>query len=154
MARPTGRLLATIRAIGESVSKVLRLVDAISEAVDKFGALDTQAGGLTGTIPKLDIGGLTADLTAPRAGLADGLIGLRGGVRMTTSSGWRMDAPSVDAATDRSLIRATGRVEAEALVFGLGEDRDATAVQHGGHRRPVGRRRHDDLVARGQPEPM
>ena len=67
--------------------------------------------------------GLTADLTAPRAGLADGLIGLRGGVRMTTSSGWRMDAPSVDAATDRSLIRATGGVEAEAPFGSIRADR-------------------------------
>ncbi|MEH6785912.1 MAG: hypothetical protein V7673_01195 [Paracoccus sp. (in: a-proteobacteria)] len=67
--------------------------------------------------------GLTADLTAPRAGLADGLIGLRGGVRMTISSGWRMDAPSVDAATDRSLIRATGGVEAEAPFGSIRADR-------------------------------
>ena len=58
--------------------------------------------------------GLRADLTAPQAGVADGAIRLDGGVRMTTSSGWTLDAQSVEAATDRSRIAAEEGVEAEA----------------------------------------
>ena len=57
--------------------------------------------------------GLRADLTAPRAGLADGAIRLDGGVRMTTSSGWVLDARSVEAETDRSRIAAGNGVKAE-----------------------------------------
>lgn len=67
--------------------------------------------------------GLSADLTAPEAGVADGSIGLRGGVRMTTSSGWRMDAPSIDAATDRSRIIAREGVEAKAPFGDIRADR-------------------------------
>ena len=58
--------------------------------------------------------GLRADLTAPRAGVSDGTIRLDGGVRMTTSSGWTLDAQSAEAATDRSRIAAEEGVEAEA----------------------------------------
>ncbi|GHG17978.1 hypothetical protein [Paracoccus aerius] len=58
--------------------------------------------------------GLRADLTAPQAGLADGAIRLDGGVRMTTSTGWTLDAASIDAATDRSRIAADEGVKAEA----------------------------------------
>lgn len=58
--------------------------------------------------------GLRADLTAPQAGVADGAIRLDGGVRMTTSSGWTLDAQSVEAATDRSRIAARNGVKAEA----------------------------------------
>ncbi|WP_347137987.1 hypothetical protein [Paracoccus sp. SSK6] len=58
--------------------------------------------------------GLRADLTAPQAGLADGAIRLGGGVRMTTSTGWTLDAASVEAATDRSRIAAEEGVEAQA----------------------------------------
>ena len=58
--------------------------------------------------------GLRADLSAPQAGVADGAIRLDGGVRMTTSSGWTLDAQSVEAATDRSRIAARNGVKAEA----------------------------------------
>lgn len=58
--------------------------------------------------------GLQADLTAPRAGLADGAIRLDGGVRMTTSTGWTLDAQSAEAATDRSRIAADEGIEAKA----------------------------------------
>lgn len=68
-------------------------------------------------------GTLSADLTAPEAGMDDGVIGLRGGVRMTTSSGWRLDAPSLDVATDRSRISAAEGVEAEAPFGSIRADR-------------------------------
>ncbi|WP_304615560.1 hypothetical protein [Paracoccus sp. (in: a-proteobacteria)] len=58
--------------------------------------------------------GLAAMLVAPTGGLADGRIRLDGGVRMTTSTGWQMDAPRIDAATDRSEIAADDGIEAEA----------------------------------------
>lgn len=50
--------------------------------------------------------GLAADLTAPDASIEDGMIRLRGGVRMTTSSGWAMTTPRVDSSTDRTVITA------------------------------------------------
>lgn len=58
--------------------------------------------------------GLRADVTAPQGGLADGTIRLEGGVRITTSTGWTLDAQSVEAATDRSRIAAQEGIEAEA----------------------------------------
>lgn len=58
--------------------------------------------------------GLQAGLTAPEGGLQDGLVRLQGGVRMTTSSGWQLDAPQIEARTDASIITATGGVEALA----------------------------------------
>lgn len=58
--------------------------------------------------------GLRADLTAPQAGLAEDAIRLGGGVRMTTSTGWTLDAASVEAATDRSRIAAQEGIEAQA----------------------------------------
>lgn len=58
--------------------------------------------------------GLSADLTAPDAGLTDGTIALRGGVSMSTSTGWQLRAPQIDAATDRSRIAAGQGVEADA----------------------------------------
>ncbi|MBW7055110.1 hypothetical protein KY389_00195 [Paracoccus bogoriensis] len=58
--------------------------------------------------------GLGAMLVAPNGGLADGRIRLDGGVRMTTSTGWQMDAPRIDAATDRSEIIADDGIEAKA----------------------------------------
>lgn len=57
--------------------------------------------------------GLRADLVAPQAGLADGAIRLEGGVRMTTSSGWTLEADSAEAATDRSRIAARDGVRAQ-----------------------------------------
>ncbi|WP_374298899.1 hypothetical protein [Paracoccus sp. (in: a-proteobacteria)] len=67
--------------------------------------------------------GLRADLTAPQAGLAEGAIRLDGGVRMTTSTGWTLDAQSVEAATDRSRIAAGDGVEAEAPFGALSAQR-------------------------------
>lgn len=58
--------------------------------------------------------GLSADLIAPQGGLTDGLILLEGGVRMTTSSGWRMDAPRIATGTEDGTITADQGVEAEA----------------------------------------
>lgn len=58
--------------------------------------------------------GMTADLVAPQVGVTDGVIGLDGGVRMTTSSGWSVQSPRIEAATDRSQITANDGVEAEA----------------------------------------
>lgn len=80
-------------------------------------APDGEGGGGTARDLRLDWqrpDGLRADLTAPRAGLADGTIRLDGGVRMTTSSGWAMDAQAVEAATDRSRIAAGDGVVADA----------------------------------------
>lgn len=58
--------------------------------------------------------GLAADLTAPDAGISDGVIALRGGVRMSTSSGWTLQAPQIEAATDRSRLSAADGVAAHA----------------------------------------
>ncbi|MBC9246498.1 hypothetical protein H4P12_07185 [Paracoccus sp. 11-3] len=58
--------------------------------------------------------GLKADLTAPAAGVEGDTIQLRGGVQMTTSSGWTVDADQIDAATNRSQITANDGVEARA----------------------------------------
>lgn len=58
--------------------------------------------------------GLTAELTAPDGGVGNGNIDLRGGVRMTTSSGWKMQAPQINAATDRSHIAAQDGIAAQA----------------------------------------
>ncbi|QBX35731.1 hypothetical protein E4191_14305 [Paracoccus liaowanqingii] len=59
-------------------------------------------------------GDLTARLTAPQGGLADGQVRLEGGVRMTTSSGWQLDAARIEARLDASVITATQGVEAVA----------------------------------------
>lgn len=58
--------------------------------------------------------GLTAELTAPEGGLAEGRVSLGGGVRMQTSSGWEITSPRIDAATDRSEVEATEGVDATA----------------------------------------
>lgn len=58
--------------------------------------------------------GLTADVTAPAASMADDTVQLRGGVRMTTSSGWTVTAQGIDAATDRSRLAASDGIEAQA----------------------------------------
>ncbi|WCR10644.1 hypothetical protein JHW45_16630 [Paracoccus stylophorae] len=58
--------------------------------------------------------GLRAELTAPAGRVEDGVVGLRGGVRMATSSGWTLRAPAIDAATDRSRLAAGDGVEATA----------------------------------------
>lgn len=58
--------------------------------------------------------GLEADLTAPDARMAEGVISLSGGVDMRISSGWTIAAPRIDAATDRTWLQATDGIEAEA----------------------------------------
>lgn len=58
--------------------------------------------------------GLRAELTAPRAGLAEGRIRLEGGVRMVTSSGWQLESPRIEAEMDRSRIAASDGVRARA----------------------------------------
>ena len=59
-------------------------------------------------------GGLSARLTAPQGGLAEGQVRLEGGVRMTTSSGWQLDAARIEASLDASVITATQGIEALA----------------------------------------
>ena len=85
--------------------------------------------------------GLRADVTAPQGGLADGAIRLDGGVRMTTSTGWTLDAQSVEAATDRSRIAAEAGVKAEApfgtlsaqrMELAPGADEDASILNFSG----------------------
>ncbi len=58
--------------------------------------------------------GLTADVTAPQASMDDGTIRLRGGVQMTTSTGWTVNAQGIDAAMDRSRLAAGDGVSAQA----------------------------------------
>lgn len=58
--------------------------------------------------------GLSADVIAPQASVEDGTISLRGGVRMTTSSGWTIDAQGIDAAMDRSHLAAGEGISAQA----------------------------------------
>lgn len=75
------------------------------------------AGGGQASRMRLDwqrADGLRAELTAPRVGVADGTIRLDGGVRVTTSTGWTLDAAAAEAATDRSLIAASGGIRAKA----------------------------------------
>ncbi|TJZ93328.1 hypothetical protein FA743_03650 [Paracoccus gahaiensis] len=59
-------------------------------------------------------GDLSARLTAPQGGLAEGQVRLEGGVRMTTSSGWQLDAARIEAHLDASVITATQGIEAQA----------------------------------------
>lgn len=58
--------------------------------------------------------GLSAELTAPDAAVENNLIILRGGVNMTTSSGWKLDAERIDTTTDRSSLTANEGVDAVA----------------------------------------
>lgn len=79
----------------------------------------TPAGTSAGTASGLRLAwegteGLRAELEAPQAELGDGMIRLDGGVEIATSTGWQLDAPRVDAATDRSRIEASGGVVASA----------------------------------------
>lgn len=59
-------------------------------------------------------GGLTAELTAPDAQIAEGRVHLTGGVRLTTSTGWSLSAPEAVAETAADRLDATGGVAAEA----------------------------------------
>jgi len=76
--------------------------------------------------------GLRADLTAPEGGLSDGIVRLDGGVRMTTSSGWRIDAPRVDAQTRAGRITADQGVEAQAPFGRIRADRMALQTDAAG----------------------
>lgn len=76
--------------------------------------------------------GLSADLTAPDAGISDGVIALSGGVRMSTSSGWTLEAPQIDAATDRSRLAAEGGVTATAPFGRITAQQMELAPQAGG----------------------
>lgn len=58
--------------------------------------------------------GLQAGLSAPAVGVSDGVISLSGGVRMTTSSGWSLEASRIDASTDRSRLAAEDGVTGTA----------------------------------------
>lgn len=58
--------------------------------------------------------GLVVDLSAPTAGVLGGIIALDGGVRMSTSSGWSVEAARIEAATDRAQILAPAGVSARA----------------------------------------
>lgn len=57
--------------------------------------------------------GLRAHLTAPAGGVDDRAVSLTGGVRMTTSTGWQIDSPRIDAATDRSVVTAEDGIRAD-----------------------------------------
>ncbi|RNF36035.1 hypothetical protein [Paracoccus methylarcula] len=81
--------------------------------------------------------GLTAQLTAPSGGVEDGGITLQGGVRLTTSTGWTMEAARIDAATDRSRLFAPegvdaaapfGEITAGGMELRAGPDKDGAAV--------------------------
>lgn len=58
--------------------------------------------------------GLTAEVTAPEAGVEGETISLFGGVELQTSTGWTLSAPRLDAATDRSRLQADDGVRATA----------------------------------------
>ncbi|ODT60685.1 MULTISPECIES: hypothetical protein [Paracoccus] len=97
------------------------------------------AGGVAGDLA-LDWqrpDGLRADLTAPQGGLTDGTVRLEGGVRMTTSSGWQLDAPRIDAQTGSAVIEAQegvaaeapfGRITAGRMRLAPGPDGDGAAI--------------------------
>lgn len=59
-------------------------------------------------------GGAVARATAPHATMAEGRITLQGGVDLVLSSGWSLEADSLDAARDRSEVTASGGVAVTA----------------------------------------
>lgn len=75
--------------------------------------------------------GLRATLTAPDAVIDRGVIRLRGGVRMATSTGWTLTSDRVDAATDRSDLSATDTVRAESPFGRITADRMQLLPQGG-----------------------
>ncbi|MBM3604556.1 MAG: hypothetical protein FJX25_07300 [Alphaproteobacteria bacterium] len=58
--------------------------------------------------------GLRAELTAPRGDVAEGRVSLDGGVTMTTSSGWRIEARRIEAETVASVVTADQGIQARA----------------------------------------
>lgn len=87
-----------------------------AQAVPSGGSNGDGGGGSGGTASVLRMtwrapDGLAADLTAPEADMQAGAIALRGGVQMTTSSGWALTAPRLDSATDQSRIEARDGIQ-------------------------------------------
>lgn len=85
--------------------------------------------------------GLAANLTAPDVDFDNGTISMSGGVRMTTSSGWALTSPRIDAATDRSVITAPetvtgfapfGELQAGAMTLSAGENPDSHVLNFNG----------------------
>ncbi len=89
---------------------------------------DPEGGISAATALRLDwraADGLSARLTAPTAAMEEAHITLGGGVALSTSSGWSLDAPTVTASTTRSAFTATGGIRATAP---FGEVEAAEAV--------------------------
>ncbi|MGZ3215292.1 hypothetical protein [Paracoccus sp. T5] len=102
------------RIVGPEYSAVTR--DGAQLALRAAQASPDGAGGAARDL-QLDWrrpDGLTAGLTAPAGGLADGRIRLEGGVVMTTSSGWEVEAERIEAETAAAVITADRGVRAEA----------------------------------------
>ena len=53
------------------------------------------------------------DLAAPEGGVRNGRIAVSGGVDVTTSDGWRVTAPRMEALLDQTLLTATGPVDGD-----------------------------------------
>lgn len=88
-----------------------------SELVLRASEVSPGSDGGGASLLELDVrdrDGQHATLTAPDAAINDNLITLRGGVKMTTSSGWSIDAAQIDASTDRSQLSAEEGVNAAA----------------------------------------
>lgn len=75
--------------------------------------------------------GLAADLTAPHAKVDGDVIRLDGGVRVTTSDGWAMTVPSLNAATRDGVMTGEGgmtafapfgRIDAERMEMSRNDD--------------------------------
>jgi len=76
--------------------------------------------------------GLTAELSAGAAEAAGDAIRLTGAVTVATSTGWRLDAPQLEVATDRSRLAAQGGVSAVAP-FGRITADDLSLTREDGH---------------------
>lgn len=112
----------------------------------RAGQAAPEAGGGGGSASDLRLdwrgpGGLRADLVAPEGGIADGVIALSGGVRMSTSSGWTVESPRIEAATDRSQVVADqgiaatapfGRITADRMELVQGPPRNSGKAGEGG----------------------
>lgn len=70
-----------------------------------------QASGLHLSLRATD--GMLANITAPDGRQSEDRITLDGGVAVVTSTGWRLNAPTITATTDRSDVEATGGIEAQ-----------------------------------------
>lgn len=63
--------------------------------------------------------GLTARLTAPQGELANSIVALTGGVHMTTSTGWQVEAPQIQATTDGTIVAAGEGIRAQGPLGSL-----------------------------------